>query len=160
MKSVNRDNMKKMIEKADLPLDLSHQESASLGCDPEGNSGGAAVRMYRETLKSDPNDVAAMSNLAWILSTSAEPKLRSGREALKLAQQAHTLAGGNDLVILSVLAAAHAEARSFDKAIAAANQALELAELSGHEEFIAALRNQIRNYEGKQPWREELAQAG
>ena len=43
---------------------------------------------YTKALQIAPEDLAALSNLAWLLATSADPSLRNGSEAVRLAERA------------------------------------------------------------------------
>jgi hypothetical protein len=51
-----------------------------------------------------------MNNIAWLLATSPEAKLRDGKEAVAVATKAMQIAGGNDPALLDTVAAAYAEA--------------------------------------------------
>ena len=47
-----------------------------------------SIRMYRDILASAPNDVEALKDLAWILSTSAAVEINDPQAAVELAEQA------------------------------------------------------------------------
>ena len=53
----------------------------------------SAARQYKELLDSEPNDVLALNNLAWIAGQLKDPK------ALEYAERAYTLAPGNPAVL-------------------------------------------------------------
>ena len=47
-----------------------------------------AIRLYREALRRNPQSVPALNNLAWILATCGDKRLRNASEAVVLAKQA------------------------------------------------------------------------
>jgi len=82
-----------------------------------------AVLHLREALRFEP-EVSALSgslmwanNLAWILSTNPDPKIRSGLEAVDWARKACKASGYRDPYTLDTLAAALAESGDFSEAI-------------------------------------------
>jgi Flp pilus assembly protein TadD len=88
-----------------------------------------AISHYRLANKvpSAAPDSVVMNNLAWILAASPSLELRDGAEAVKLAQRACELDHNQQPIFLGTLAAAYAEAGRFDEAVAAAQQAHDLA---------------------------------
>jgi tetratricopeptide (TPR) repeat protein len=113
-----------------------------------------AIREYEVALKSNPRSVPAQNNLAWLLATAADPKLRNGGKAVELAEQAVVATNGRDPVLLHTLAAAYAENRDFTKAIAAANEALEIASANGITSLAESLRSKIALYQSGSPYHE------
>src|SRR5207248_1921331 len=97
-----------------------HSESA----DAHANLGSAwlakghvrdAIEEYTRALQISPENLAALSNLAWLLATSADPSLRNGSEAVRLAERADSASSRSEThpTILRILAAAYAEAGQF-----------------------------------------------
>jgi tetratricopeptide (TPR) repeat protein len=113
-----------------------------------------AVREYEAALKSDPGFVLAQNNLAWLLATAADPALRNGTKAVELAEKAVIATGGNDPVMLHTLAAAYAEDGQFGKAVAAAKDALDIAEASGIAALADSLRSKLALYQSGTPYHE------
>ena len=95
-----------------------------------------AIREFRAVLKEQPDSVEALNNLAWILATCADAKLRNGEEAIGHADKAWKLTGGKEATMLGTLGAAYAEAGQFTNAITASQQAIELAQSSGNTGFV------------------------
>jgi protein O-mannosyl-transferase len=112
---------------------------------------GQAIAEFEKALSIDPTSVAARANLSWILSTSFNSAHRRGFRAVELAQQANTLSGGRDPVILNALAAAYAETGQFSKAIATAQQALKLTAQS-NPPLTKLLQQEIALYRGGLPY--------
>ena len=88
-----------------------------------------AMAEYTKALQISPENLAALSNLAWLLATSADPSLRNGSEAVRLAERAESASSRSDKhpTVLRILAAAYAEAGQFAEAKETAQQALEAA---------------------------------
>jgi protein O-mannosyl-transferase len=112
----------------------------------------AAVHEYESALESEPESIVAENNLAWILATSPNASLRDGAKAVRLAEQANRLSGGNDPVILHTLAAAYAENRQFTDATNTAQHARELAEADGINSLAETLRNELALYQAGSPY--------
>jgi tetratricopeptide (TPR) repeat protein len=100
-----------------------------------------SLASLRQELSRDPGSVTAMNNLAVILATAAEPKLRDGAEALRLAEKASALTGNENPFILSTLAAAYAESGRFQEAIRTSEKAIELARAAGPGSEAVVNRN-------------------
>ena len=105
-------------------------------------------------MKSDPGFVLAQNNLAWLLATAANPALRNGPKAVELAEKAVIATGRNDPVMLHTLAAAYAEDGQFGKAVAAAKDALEIAEANGITALAESLRSKLALYQAGTPYHE------
>ncbi len=113
-----------------------------------------AEREYEAALKSEPGSVLAQNNLAWLLATAADPSVRNGAKAVQLAEQAVLATDGNDPVLLHTLAAAYAENREFDKAVAAAKDALQIADANGITSLAESLRSKIALYQSGSAYHE------
>src|SRR5205814_904742 len=109
-----------------------HPESA----DAHANLGSAwlakghvrdAIEEYTRALQISPENLAALSNLAWLLATSADPSLRNGSEAVRLAERADSASSRSEThpTILRILAAAYAEAGQFAAAKETARNGLQ-----------------------------------
>ena len=106
-----------------------------------------AIREYEAVLVGDPVAVLAQNNLAWLLATAPDARLGNGAKAVKLAEQAVIATDGNDPVLLHTLAAAYAENGEFDKAVAAAQDALKIAEENGITSLAESLRSKLALYQ-------------
>lgn len=106
----------------------------------------AAIDSFRTALRLKPNLVGALNQLALVLATQDDPKLRNTDEALQLAQQAVSFTGGRHPIPLSVLATVDAEAGRFADAIASAQKAAELASASGDKEMASTIQSRLREY--------------
>jgi tetratricopeptide (TPR) repeat protein len=88
-----------------------------------------AISHYRIAKNVPPAapDSTVLNNLAWALATNPSPEFRSGAEAVKMAVRACELEHNQQPMFIGTLAAAYAEAGRFDDAVAAAQQAHDLA---------------------------------
>ena len=77
---------------------------------------------YRAAVRLKPDFAEAMSNLAWLLSTDADPQLRNGGEAAQLAEKACDLTHYQQAGPVLSTAAARAETGQFGEAAAGRNR--------------------------------------
>lgn len=109
-----------------------------------------AIEQYHATLRMEPDRPGALNGLAWILATSADPKIRNGTEAVRLAELACKLTAYNDPVNIETLAAACAERGDFKKAIELDGKAIDLARAMGKRELIQELQQHLALYKAGQ----------
>ena len=114
-----------------------------------------AIAQYQEALRLAPENVAAESNLAWLLATSSDPSLRNGPEAVVLAEQASRSSDGKMPLVLRILAAAYAEAGRFSEARETAHEALRAADDQGNSALSDFLRKEIALYESGQAYHKQ-----
>ena len=103
-------------------------------------------------LKLQANDQGILNNLAWVLATSPDAKLRNGRRAIELATRACELSKYKLAYILSTLAAAYAETGDFAAARKWSAKAVEI----GDKEHDESLQKEQASYRANKPWRELL----
>lgn len=131
---------------------IAHYQIALLltaACQP-----AQAVPHYRATLLAQPDLPDALNNLAWLLATSAEPSLRDGNEAVRLAERACALTGHKEPLLLGTLAATYAEAERFDEAAATAEKAIAIAQAAGQTEIVERNRQLLELYRAGKPFHE------
>jgi tetratricopeptide (TPR) repeat protein len=90
-----------------------------------------AAGHYREALRLNPNDVVALNNLAWLLATNPDDKVRNGYEATSYAERACALTRWSNPVFLATFAAAQAERGNFQQAVELAARAHAIATAAG-----------------------------
>ncbi len=113
---------------------------------------GRAIKVLREGVRLTPEDMRTGTLLAWLLATAPRPEWRDGRRALALARK-NLAAGSSDPLTLNSLAAAYAELGQFPSAVNIARQALRKAESAEMREEAAQIREYLRHYEGRRPYR-------
>jgi protein O-mannosyl-transferase len=122
-----------------------------------------AAAEFLQALALRPDSVTTRRNLAgivWALSASTDESVRNGAKAVELAEKADRLLGGNDPVLVSVLAAAYAEAGRFTDAVATAQRAQQLAAAQGNSAVAAAVQGQLAHYQSGQPVRDASIHVG
>ena len=112
-----------------------------------------AVTVLRTGLEHNPQNIQLANNLAWIMATSPDDHLRNGAEALRLAQVACAGESATNPTILDTLAAAQAETRDFDAAVATLQRAADLARQAGNTHLAAELAQRTKYYQEKRPFR-------
>jgi tetratricopeptide (TPR) repeat protein len=113
-----------------------------------------AVKHLQLLLARSPNDGEALNNLAWILATSPDPKLRDGRKAVELAERSYQLIGDQNPIVAATLAAAYAEAGRFADAIRVEERALQMATDAGDQKLAENFRREIELYRSGTPYRQ------
>ena len=111
-----------------------------------------ALGDYEKALKLQPESSGILNNLAWVMATSPDEKVRDAKRAVEFATKACELTEFKAPHILSTLAAAHAEAGDFKAAKKWSAKAVELG--GDDEEQLKQLKDELKSYESKKPWRE------
>ena len=110
-----------------------------------------AIADYEKALAIDPKDTGVLNNLAWVLATSTEDKVRDAKKSIEYGTKACELTEYKKPHILSTLASGYAEAGDFDTAIKWSTKAVELGAKTENEEQLG---KELEGYKQKKPWRE------
>jgi spermidine synthase len=113
---------------------------------------GEAAAQYRRALGLEPDCVEALNNLALILATASEDKLRNGAEAVQLAERARRQPPVKGMCVAGTLAAAYAEAGRFGEAVATAEKAVREETAAGETGFAERNRQLLTLYRAGQAW--------
>lgn len=113
-----------------------------------------AIANYERAIEMNPDVPGTLNNLAWLLATVSEARLRNGKRAVELGEKACQLTESGEPFLLGTLAAAYAEAGDFDKAMATAQKAIELANAAGKSEVVARNNELLELYRAHQPYHE------
>jgi len=98
--------------------------------------------------------VTDLNNYAWRLATSPNPAIRDGKRAIQLAERACNLTMDPQPIFLGTLAAAYAEAGSFDEAITTAQKACTLAQQNGQMALFQRNQELLELYRAHRPYHE------
>src|SRR5205807_2036309 len=107
-----------------LAVALSHQGKYA---EAEGEH-RAVLKLQQKVLGPEhPDTLLSRNNLAWLIATCPDAKIRNGSEAVQLSTSVYNLSQWNKAEYIDTLAAAEAEAGLFDDAIKHERQAIDLA---------------------------------
>jgi len=112
-----------------------------------------SVIHWRRAISIKPDWAEPQNNLAWVLATAQDAKLRNPSEALRLAQHACELTDSNDPGVLDTLGVAYAAAGKFSDAVLTAEKAVALALSSGKEDLAQEIQGRLELYQAQQPYR-------
>ena len=110
------------------------------------------IAHFKKSLEIRPDQVEIQNNLAWLLATCPQASLRSGKQAVELAQRANQLTGAKNPNFLCTLAAAYAEAGRFSEAVETAQRALPLAEAQYNTTLADDIRSELNLYQAGVPF--------
>jgi tetratricopeptide (TPR) repeat protein len=138
-----------------LHIDAENFEALRGRADAYLNTGdhADAVTDYEAALKMKPDDSGILNNLAWVLATSPDDKVRNGKRSVELSTQAAKQSEYKQAFVLSTLAAGYAESGDFDNAKQWSQKAVDLG--SDDAEVNAQLKKELASYQNKKPWREK-----
>lgn len=120
-----------------------------------------AVAQLRRVLLLQPDSVEALNNLAWLLATALDDKLRDGAEAVRYAKRASRLPPpSKEICVPGTLAAAYAEAGRFPEAIATAEKAIQEEIAAGETRFASINQQLLRLYRAGKPFHEPPPREG
>lgn len=109
-----------------------------------------AIDHFRQAVVASPDWIPAMMDLAWMLATTGDARLRNQDVGVRLAVRAADLTEHHDPRVLDALAAAFASAGDFDRAVDTAGAALQLGPA---EAFAAEIRARQELYREHKPYR-------
>ena len=112
-----------------------------------------AAADFAEVVRLDPLDADARSNLAWLLATCPEEKVRNGKKAVDLATKSCEMTKWQSAYFLAVLAAAQAENGDFEQAVVWQKRALESSRYEKLEGEKA--RSRLKQFAERKPYHEE-----
>ncbi len=94
-----------------------------------------------------------LNGLAWVLATCPDASVRDGKQAIEIAGKSCDLSNWKDWRYIDTLAAAHAEAGDFERAIDYAKQAGKMPGMTDAQRD--EVRRHLDAYEKKTPYHEE-----
>ncbi|MEZ5329657.1 MAG: ASPIC/UnbV domain-containing protein [Verrucomicrobiales bacterium] len=113
-----------------------------------------AVVEFRESLRLEPDLFVAANELAWLLATHSNAKIRNPAESLRLAKLAAEATKRDQADVLDTLAAAHAANGDFSTALTTVDEAIKRAQSSKNERQLRELQRRRKVYEQGRPYRE------
>jgi tetratricopeptide (TPR) repeat protein len=163
------DNLEALLSRAETKVDLKQTDAALADLDAalrlapddidalclrgkvreEAGDYRAALADYQQANRLAPEDPLPLNNVAWVLCTAPDDKLRDGQRAVKAAMRAVELDGGEDWITLDTMAAACAEIGKFEAALRCQADAIRHAPPEEQED----LKARLELYRAKKPYR-------
>ena len=163
-----RTNLGTVLRSLGRPAEAAREYRAALALDPEyadahynlglllqqtGRS-DQALAHFRRATTAGPQAPEPFNALAWLLVTDSQSTAVMLDEGLTAAERAVRLTGERDASALDTLAAAHAAAGRFDRAIGLAERAARLASSAGQSGLADEIGSRLALYRaGKPYWR-------
>jgi tetratricopeptide (TPR) repeat protein len=144
-------SVQKAIEAAPRSAPLHYDYGTMLVAAQQAEAG---LSHLRKAIEIDPHFVTAIKGLVWFLATHPDERIRDPNEAVRLAENMRAMTKDADVSVLDVAAAAYATAGQWDRAVAAARQALAIAARREKHEAVEQIRERLRLYEAGCPYRE------
>ena len=107
-------------------------------------------------LQIEPDNLQFLIFTARVLASDENPRGRNGEQAIAVAAKASQLAGSSQPVMLDTMGMALAEMKHFDEAEKIQQEAVELVEKSNDQEDLELMRQRLKLYKNRQPWRESF----
>jgi len=112
-----------------------------------GGELGRAIDYYHKAMETAPQYAAPVFNLALLLATCGDRKLRRADEAVRLAERACRMVGQPDANHLMILAVAYAQAGNRDRAVGTTKEAIRLARAAGNAQLADLLEHRLALYQ-------------
>jgi tetratricopeptide (TPR) repeat protein len=113
-----------------------------------------AVREFKAVLRSYPDNLTTLNNLAWMLATHTGLGEDARSEAVEYAHRAAEVTDFSNAEVLDTLAAAYASAGQYSKATEIASQAIELFSEQGASSKVEEVQQRRKLYLSNQPYRQ------
>jgi Tfp pilus assembly protein PilF len=114
-----------------------------------------AIVAYEKAIELNPKQIGVLNNLAWLLATCPDDKIRNGQRAVELAQRACQSTEWKAAFLIGTLAASYAEAGDFKNAVAMAEKARTVARDNKQEEVAQRNEELMELYRAGKAYREQ-----
>jgi tetratricopeptide (TPR) repeat protein len=114
---------------------------------------GRARAAYEQAIGQGSGDVSVLNDLARLLATCTDAKVREGNRAVELATRACGMTGRTHTACLDTLAAAYAEVGDFARAVQTQTEAI--GKFSPGDPELTGFRIRLRLYQAGKPYREQ-----
>ena len=100
----------------------------------------------------DPSDTTSLNDLAWLLATAPEPRVRNPHRAVALAQKCCGLSHWSNAYSIDTLAAAYAASGNFGQAVRYQQLAMQALNKSERGDQLAAMQDRLKLYSNRQAY--------
>jgi tetratricopeptide (TPR) repeat protein len=111
-----------------------------------------ARKSLESSIHIDPNDTTSLNDLAWLLATAPEPRVRNPHRAVSLAQKCCGLSHWTNAYSIDTLAAAYAAAGNFGEAVRCQQLAMQALSKSERAEQLASMQDRLKLYANHQTY--------
>jgi twitching motility protein PilT len=125
IKAIDKEEMLVALKNAGVSLAFL-DEQAIKETEARRQAFNEKIEPLRATLRSRPDDIGTLNDLAWILATCSIPDAADPKEALQLAERVVKLSGGDTPSVLDTLAAAQAAAGNTRRAADTLRKAIKI----------------------------------
>jgi tetratricopeptide (TPR) repeat protein len=119
-----------------------------------------AINHYEEALRIKPDNIETENNLAWLLATLAPEDGGDPVRGLELARRICELTHHGMAPLLDTLAAAYAATGQFSNAVAAGQQAIDVARSAGQAQVAAEIEPRLELYRHGRAYRQAARGSG
>ncbi|MEI8353743.1 MAG: PilT/PilU family type 4a pilus ATPase [Lentisphaerota bacterium] len=151
IKAIDKEEMQVALKNAGVSLAFL-DELAIKETEARRQAFNEKIEPLRATLRSRPDDIGTLNDLAWILATCSIPDAADPKEALQLAERVVKLSGGDTPSVLDTLAAAQAAAGNTRRAADTLRKAIKLSVAAGLA--VDPLLARLKLYEAGKIFRE------
>jgi protein O-mannosyl-transferase len=131
---------------ADLQPDNEEFQYALGGALARDKHFAEAAARFRAAIRARPDYATALNDLAWLLATHPDPKIRNVPEGVELARRACQVTDFRNPSYLDTLAVAQSEAGEFSEAIKLTEKAVEVAKGVGNSGLAEQLQSHLAAY--------------
>jgi tetratricopeptide (TPR) repeat protein len=111
-----------------------------------------ARRALEEAVRTDGSDTNTLNDLAWLLATTPDNRVRNPHRAIGLAHKCCELSHWTDAYCIDTLAAAYAASGNFNEAIRYQQLAMHVLSQSERNEQLASMQDRLKLYSNRQPY--------
>jgi spermidine synthase len=142
-----------LAKKARVSADLLAQmyESKSQTCADIGRYEDAK-RSLEAAYRLQPKDPTTLNDLAWLLATSPNGRLRNGRRAVTFAEKSCALTNWNNAFSIDTLAAAYAAAGDFSRAVEFQQRAIDALDPKDRAVQLPGMKSRLQLYSSRRAY--------
>ena len=111
-----------------------------------------ARRALDSAIHTDPSDTTSLNDLAWLLATAPEARVRNPHRAVSLAQKCCGLSHWTNAYSIDTLAAAYAAAGNFGQAVRYQQLAMQALNKSDRAEQLESMQDRLKLYSNHQTY--------